>query len=347
MVTMKDLAQEIGVSVSTVSLVLNERDQGRVRRETAERVRRRAAELGYAPNLLARGLKTQKSHTIGLVADRVATVPFAGQMLAGAQNTAWEENFLLMVIDTAGRREMDEPAAQSLLQRDVEGLIVAADFHREVVVPATPERVPAVVLDGWPSVAGAADGIVPNETAGAQAATQHLLAAGHRRISLIDVSGDTYVASRMRREGYQAAHRRGGLRPDPSLLVDAPGASTLDAVPTARELLTRPDRPSAVFCFSDQIAMAVIQVAMIEGLRVPDDLSVVGFDNQQFIAEALIPGLTTVQLPHYAMGEWAAHRAISRIRGEVSGPPAIEQAECALVTRDSVAAPNVASDRSR
>ncbi|WP_229661825.1 LacI family DNA-binding transcriptional regulator [Phycicoccus endophyticus] len=336
---MKDIAAELGVSVSTVSLVLNNRDQGRVNSAVAQRIRDRAEELGYVPNLLARGLKTKRSHTLGLLADRVATVPFAGPMLAGAQRAAWEEGFLLLVIDTGGDRRLDTPATQSLLQRDVEALVVAADFHREVVVPPVPASVPTVVLDGWPDDPDSADGVVPDEVGGATAATEHLIAAGHRRIAMIGVAGDTYVAARLRRAGYENALRGAGIQPDPDLQVEAPDPSSRSAVPAAEALLTRPTRPTAIFCFSDQIALTVSQVASHHGLRIPEDLSLVGFDNQQYVADAMIPGLTTVQLPHDAMGEWAARRVIARIRGETDDAPVVERIPCGLVERSTVAPP--------
>jgi LacI family transcriptional regulator len=339
MLTMRDIADELGVSVSTVSLVLNDRDRGRVRREIADQVRARADELGYVPNVLARGLKTKKSHTLGLLADRVATVPFGGHMLAGAQRAAWELDFLLMVIDTDGNRAMDVPATQSFLQRDVEALIMAADYHREVAVPAAPRHLPTVILDGWPDAPEKADGVVPDERGGGRAATAHLLAAGHRRIGMLTVDGDTYVAAAMRREGYEDALRAAGLTPDPTLVWSVPEPSTQAAIPVVREILTRADRPGALFCFSDQMALAVVQVAAQLGIRIPADLSVVGFDNQQFVADATLPGLTTVQLPHHEMGAWAVRRAISRIRGEADHPTTVERIPCRLVERDSVAPP--------
>lgn len=130
-----------------------------------------AAELGYVPNLLARGLKTRQSLTIGLVSDRVASIPFAGQMLAGAQLAVAEQDYLLMLIDTAGHPEVEGPATRALLQRNIEALIVAAEFHRDVELPLVPNSLPIVVLDGRPNdLDASADWVVPDEVAGAQAA---------------------------------------------------------------------------------------------------------------------------------------------------------------------------------
>lgn len=152
MVTLRDIAEQVGVSVSAVSLVLNDRGGGRVRADVAQRIREVAAELGYIPNLLARGLKTRQSLTVGLISDRVASIPFAGQMLAGAQVAAAEEEYLLMLIDTAGDPRLEGPAVRALLQRNIEGLIIAAEFHRDVEIPLLPHSIPAVVLDGKPKI---------------------------------------------------------------------------------------------------------------------------------------------------------------------------------------------------
>ncbi|WP_253182739.1 LacI family DNA-binding transcriptional regulator [Arthrobacter sp. SW1] len=121
LVTLRDIANEVGVSVSAVSLVLNDRGEGRVNANVAERIRAVADELGYVPNLLARGLKTKQSLTIGLLSDRVASIPFAGPMLAGAQTAAAEHDYLLMLIDTAGDPGLEVPAVKALLQRNISG----------------------------------------------------------------------------------------------------------------------------------------------------------------------------------------------------------------------------------
>jgi LacI family transcriptional regulator len=341
MLTLKDIAEHIGVSISTVSLVLNDRDSGRVKPDMADRIRSAADTMGYVPNQLARSLKTRQTHTIGLVSDRVATVPFAGHMLAGAQQAAWDEEYLLMLIDTAGDDRLQGSAVRSLLQRNVEAMIFATTYHRVVDVPVIPSSVPVVVLDGRPSDSGNdADFVVPDEAGGARTAVEHLIAVGHRRIGFCNVPGEYPIAGALRRRGYEDALRAAGLRVDESLIVSASDASTLAARTPAQELLLRSDRPTAVFCFGDQIAMGFYQAAAALGLRVPEDLSVVGFDNQQFVADSLDPGLTSIQLPHSEMGTWATRRALARISGELDDvPPEGFLMPCPLVERASVAPP--------
>jgi LacI family transcriptional regulator len=338
---MRDIAEHLGVSVSTVSLVLSDRDTGRVKPETASQVRRVAADMGYVPNQLARSLKTRQSHTIGVVADEVATVPFGSHMLAGAQQAARAAGYLLLLIDVAGDHEMQGPAVHSLLQRNVEAMIFATDHHRRIELPLVPSSVPVVVLDGRPTGAHLeADFVVPDEAGGARAATEHLLEAGHRRIGFCTVEDRFPIAAELRRAGYEGALRDAGIEPDPQLVVAAPDVDTASSREPARRLLSRADRPTAVFCFGDRIAMGFYEIAAELGLRVPTDLSIVGFDNQQYVAEALAPGLTTAQLPHSEMGAWAATRALARVGGELPGAPVEGRLmPCPLVLRDSVAPP--------
>jgi LacI family transcriptional regulator len=341
--TMKDIASQVGVSVSSVSLVLNGRDAGRVNQAVAGRIRELADTFGYVPNQLARSLKSKQTQTIGLVSDRVATVPFSSAMLAGAQEAAWRHGYVLMLVDTGGNEDLQTPAVQSLLQRNVDGLIVAATFHRELPVPQVPTTTPVVVLDGRPDATGpTADFVVPDEERGAFDAVTHLVEAGHRRIAFCTVSAYP-VADALRTQGYLRALAEAGLPADPTLLVTATDAATAEAIAPARALLDRPaaERPTAVFCFGDQIAMGFYQVARALGLSVPEDLSIVGFDNQEFVAEALDPGLTTVQLPHRAMGDWAVERVLEYIEGTThrAAEPVGFRMHCPLVVRSSVAPP--------
>jgi LacI family transcriptional regulator len=171
-----------------------------------------------------------------------------------------------------------------------------------------------------------------------------LTALGHRRIGFCTVTAYP-IAAGLRRAGYERALAEAGISPDPSLVVEAPAADTRAGLAAARAMLAGAGRPTAVFCFSDQIAFGFYQVAAELRLRVPQDLSVLGFDDQKFIAEALSPGLTTIKLPHRAMGEWAAERVLNRLAAEA--PTAAPEARgyrfpCPVVERGSIAPPGAA-----
>ncbi|MDR2379862.1 MAG: LacI family DNA-binding transcriptional regulator [Bifidobacteriaceae bacterium] len=344
---MKDVAREAGVSVSSVSLVLSGRGAGRITTEVADRVRAAAADLRYVPNLVARGLRTRQTHTIGLLSDSVASTPFAGKMLAAAQLEAWESGYLLLLSDTADARDMEEPATQALLQRGVEGLIYASMYHREVALPDVPDHVPLVVLDGRPVGETLADWIVPDEQGGAELAVRALLDAGHRRIGFCN-SVEPVPASAGREQGYRNAIATAGIAFDPSLVVHATTGTASAGRDSVRELLSRPDPPSTVFCFNDRIAVGAYHAAAELGLHVPEDLSIVGFDNQEFIADMLSPSLTTVELPHTHMGRWAARRIIERLQARNRPLPVTHEfAPCRLVSRASISRPRCGVSRQR
>jgi len=339
MVRLKDIAEELGISVSTVSLVLNNKEGGRVNADLAKHVRDMAESLGYQPNLVARGLKTRKTHTFGFVSDYVASVPFSSGILSGAQEAARQNGYLLLVVDTVGDQATEAEAIQALVQRDVEGLIVASDYHRRRDVPRIARRLPTVMLDCAPlDDSNGTPWIVPDERQGARTATQHLLAQGHERVGYIGVADSRYIARALRLDGFASAMTGAGLIPKEQYMIDADDPSTPAGRRAAAALLNLPEPPSAVFCFSDRIAMGVLQVAQSRGLRVPEDLSIVGFDNQMFVADATLPGLTTVELPHRQMGRAAMHAALALARGEDLADQH-QLIPCPLVVRDSVARP--------
>ncbi|MBN6052631.1 LacI family DNA-binding transcriptional regulator, partial [Nonomuraea sp. RK-328] len=327
--TLKDVATRAGVSVSTASLVMNGREAGRVKAVIGERVRQAAAELGYAPNLLARSLRTRQTNTIGLLSDMVASTSFAGRMLKGAQEAAWEQGCLLLLIDTGGNAEMEQSAVRTLVQRNVDALIYASMYHREIELPDIPEGLPLIVLDARP-VEGDFDWVVPDERGGARAAVEHLMVAGHTRIGFCTVDEDI-PAAHQRLEAYRDTL---GGHFDPSLVLRGTTGDVHNGQWAARELLSRPDRPTALFCYNDRMAMGAYRAARHLGLAIPDEVSIVGFDDQEHIADALEPGLTTVALPHYEMGAWAASRLLARAEGD---EPEHKLMPCPLVVRDSVA----------
>ncbi|MFI5915772.1 LacI family DNA-binding transcriptional regulator [Dactylosporangium sp. NPDC051541] len=335
-VTIRDVATAAGVSVTTVSHVLNQFSGARVSDDTRERVEAAARRLGYAANGLARGLRLQRSQTLALLSDEIATTPHAGRIILGAQETASARGWLLMLLTTGNDPQVEQREIRALARHRVDGVLYATMYHREVTVPALLGSVPIVLLNAS-SADPAIPSVVPDEVAGGRAAVGHLLDHGHRSIGFV-TNVDDIPATHLRLEGYRAALTAAGvpLRPD---LVAAEVSDARGGHRAATALLRRPDRPTALFCFNDRMAMGAYRAAQECGLRIPQDLSVVGVDNQELIAEGLHPGLSTVALPHYEMGAWAVTTTIGLIeRG--AGPAAAQTTmPCPLLERGSVAAP--------
>lgn len=338
MATLKDIAEAIGVSVSTVSLVLNGKDRGRVNKETAAAVEKAAARLGYQPNLVAKSLRIRRTHTIGLVSDTVARSAFSSELIRGAQQAAWDAGYVLFSVYLRNDPDSEETALSSLLQRDVEGIVIATDYHRVREMPEMSVSVPTAFADCRPaSGVEATFTVTPDEKQGAHTATQHLIDQGHRQIAYIGTTDPRFIARTLREEGWREALEGAGLIADESLVENAASPTAADGREAARALLSR-TQPTAVFCFSDTIAMGVLQVSSEFGLRVPTDLSVVGFDDMPSIAEALDPPLTTVRLDHHAMGAAAVQSILGSLE---AGKQAVgsELTPCPLIVRASVAPP--------
>lgn len=338
-VSIKDVALSAGVSVTTVSHVLNDTPGKRVKPETRDRVQRVARELGYQASSIARSLRTQRSQIIAMVSDEIATTPHAGRIILGSQEAASHHGWLLMLVNSGGDPAVEEAEIRALAQRQVDGFIYATMYHREIELPEALRGVPTVLLDARtrdPAVSWA----VPDEYTAGRAATQVLIDAGHRRIGYTN-NVDDIPATRGRLAGHLDALAAAGIVPDSALIVTA-SSDTQGGLFAGRALLELPERPTAVFAFNDRMAMGVYHAAFEGGVSIPSDLSVIGFDNQELIAEGLRPRLTTMALPHYEMGVWAVNALIARIQ-EPSLQAEQVELECPLIERESVAPPQAGS----
>lgn len=334
-VTIKQVAAEAGVSVTTVSHVLNDVPGLRVNPATRQRIQEVSARLGYVPNGLAQSLRTQRSNTIGLIGDEIVTTPFAGKLILGAQEVALSRDAVLFVVSTGYQRDVEEREIEELLRRQVDGILYASMFHREVELPRQLASVPTVLLNAESSSPGV-PWVAPDEIAGGRDAAETLLRAGHRRLGFIN-NIDDIPASSGRLEGFRARMVEEGLSPD-DLAVVAVEAEPPGGYAAAMELLSRDPRPTAIFCFNDRLAMGAYRAAAELHLRIPDDLSIVGFDNQEYVADGVFPGLTTIELPHYDMGVWAAEQLFNLI-DDASSDATTALLRGPVIQRGSVASP--------
>jgi LacI family transcriptional regulator len=335
-VRISDVAAAAGVSIATVSASLNEVQSARISADTRERVREVADRLGYVPNRLAQGLRGQRSGTIGFVGDTVATTPYAVGMVLGALEAARAADRVVLLMNTEGHRDLEARELATLLQHQVDGVLYATMYHRSVEVPAALRDTPVVLVDAE-SADPAVSSVVPDEVAGAMTAVGELLGHGHRRIGFLN-DADPTLAATGRLEGYRRALGQAGIDIDPAMTVAATDIGPEGGYRAARQLLELPRRPTAVFCFRDLMAMGVYQAAVEAGLRIPQDLSVVGFDDLEFVASGVFPGLTTVALPHYEMGAWGVQRLLALMASPSEGAEQVKL--CGrLVRRRSVAPP--------
>jgi LacI family transcriptional regulator len=328
-----DIAKAAGVGVGTVSRVLNRRPN--VAEDTRAKVEAVMEDLGFRPTFAARHIRTGRSQLFGFLTDQVTTTPFAHDLIKGAQARARQADHMLMVIDADGDDRVRKQAVASLIERGVEGIVYAAMFHHAVHVPDALHEVPTVLVD---CVAAGEDfaSVVPDEVRGGREATERLLAEGHVRIAMVtnDVLATGYPAAVGRLEGYEMALAAAGVPFDEALLREGSGNAD-SGYRWAHDLLDIDDPPTAFFFGTDRMAMGAYFAFTERGLRVPDDVSVVGFDDQHYIADALRPALTTMALPHAAMGRWAIEHLLTAPWGE-DRPPLQHRLPCPIVERGSV-----------
>lgn len=331
-VRLKDIAERAGVSIKTVSNVINER-HARVAPETRARVRALIEELGYRPDVTAKGLRLQRSQTIGFVTDVIATTPFAGNIIKGAQDEALQHGKLLLIISAGRETALTARAIETLLERRVEGIIYAAMYHKRVRLPHVIGEIPAVLVNCF-SEDRSLPSIVPDEVTGGREATETLLRKGHRRVALIN-AGHHIPAAVGRLKGYTQALEEHGIPFDPELV--RPGNTMADwGYLHAIELMRLPDPPTAIFCGTDRTAMGAYDALKELGLSIPGDVAVRGFDNEEVIAPYLRPPLSTSALPHYEMGQRAVRCLVEQAEHGSSEPPVQRVVHCPLVERASL-----------
>jgi LacI family transcriptional regulator len=295
--TLREVAEVAGVSPSTVSLVVNKKKDARISVETRRRVKEAIQLLGYRPNALAKTLVSGSSRFIGLVADAIATTPFAGQIIHGAQDEAWKHGYALLIANTEGNGHLEQDAITMMLEHKVRGILYSTWFHRASEIPTSLWEADFVLVNCFSAIDGVR-AVVPDEAQGGRSATEILLRQGHRRIAFINATIPA-PAKDGRLAGYRAALDAGGVAFDPGLVLEA-YPDQEGGYGAVRELLSLD--ATAVYCYNDRMAMGLYDGLREHGLSVPDDISVVGFDNQEVVAAHVRPPLSTVALPHYEIG---------------------------------------------
>ena len=323
-VTSVDVAQRAGVSQSTVSLVFSGKGRGRVSAATQEKVRRVARELGYRPNVAAQALRLGSSRAVALLVPDV-TNPFFARVLRGAQRAAQEAGYTVALVDTGNDRRWEEQSFEALRAGPVDGYLLF-----EVMPPEGLAAHEQVVL--IESRAPRRSSVRFDSEGGAAAAFEHLLELGHRRIGHLAADFDA-PTFHLREDARRRVLSGAGL--DPDALPRALTEITIDGARDAAGPLLD-EQPTAVFCDDDIVAAGLYLAARERGLRIPRDVSVVGFDDMDF-ARVLDPALTTVALDAELLGATAFALLEERMGGGRPRRPVVLPAE--LVVRGSTGPP--------
>ena len=344
-VTLVDVARACGFSVSTVSIVLSEAPLSQnIAPATRERVQTAARQLGYHPDAYARSLRNRRSQTIGVLAYDLSD-PFCVPIVRGIQATLQPASFLPLLIDAQTKRALFDNYVTMILERRAEGIIVIASWIFEetnLLADVRKNRVPMVIVSRDMTDRGISSVLVDNEAGGALA-LRHLCGLGHRQIAVIR-GPEKMFDSEPRWAGIQRAARGAGIRFDPKLVFQLPSLAGPDSgfeggLCIARQMLESGRPFTAVLAFDDLTALGVVRGLSAAGLRIPQDRSVVGFDDI-FPAALATPGITTIRQPLREMGIQAANWLLNAIEARAPGapkPPLLSRVRPELVVRQSSA----------
>ncbi|HHG3367717.1 substrate-binding domain-containing protein [Vibrio parahaemolyticus] len=331
MATMKDIAKLAGVSTSTVSHVINKTRF--VSEEISERVNNAAKELNYyAPSALARSLKVNRTKTIGMLVT-TSTNPFFGEVVKGVERSCYHKGYSLILCNTEGDNERMRQSINTLLQKRVDGLILmcsSLEGERIDVFERYPD-IPVVVMD-WGPMLFTSDKVQDNSLRGGYLAAKYLIDCGHTEIGCITGPLIKHQAQ-MRYEGYKRAMNEAGLEFNANWIIES-DFECEGGYQAFKKMAERGTLPSSIFVSNDMMAMGVINAANELGIKVPDDLSIIGYDDIH-IAKFMSPSLTTIHQPKYRLGQAAVETLVRRL-DDKSNEAQVVQLEPTLVIRNSV-----------
>lgn len=326
-ITMRDVAEAAGVSIKTVSRVVNE--QGEISEETRQRVLLTIDKLGYRPSKVARALVTKRTDTIGLIVGDICN-PYFSEVARGVLDVAQEKGFDIFLCNSDGVMEAEKRALFSLIDHNVAGAIIYPhwknrDWFKGV---ANPQRPIVLINYDWTPEPGL--GVVLTEIVrGAEIAVDYLVEKGHRNIGMV-AGEDNGIQQRV--QGYRRALEKHGLPFREEYVRGGPGILE-HGIESSKELLTRYPEITALFCYNDLIAIGAIQSCKELCLAVPDDCAVVGFDNIRFGA-LTCPSLTTVHCDKYEIGKQAATLLVDMFKTPEKIFPSI-RVDVELIVRES------------
>ncbi|MCE0496275.1 HTH-type transcriptional repressor PurR [Vibrio salinus] len=330
MATIKDVARLAGVSTTTVSHVINKTRF--VAEATQEKVMGAVKELNYAPSAVARSLKCNSTRTIGMLVTQ-STNPFFSEVIDGAESYCYRQGYTLILCNTGGIYEKQRDYIRMLAEKRVDGiLVICSDLTDELLsMLDTYNDIPKVIMD-WGAQSAHGDKIIDNSEEGGYLATKYLIDNGHRDIACL--SGHLSKAICQERiQGFRRAMSEASLTVEDDWILE--GNFECDtAVLAADKILVMDKKPTAVFCFNDTMALGLISRLQQKGVNVPDDISVIGYDNIE-LAEYFSPPLTTIHQPKRRVGKNAFEILLERIKNKEHERRVFEM-KPEIVIRDSV-----------
>ncbi|MCX5518500.1 LacI family DNA-binding transcriptional regulator [Kaistia defluvii] len=330
-VTLRDVAETAGVSVATASKALN--DQGRMTVETRTRIRSVALQLGFRPNGLAQSLLRRRSFTVGLLTNDTYG-RFSLPVMAGVSEALLDNGVSVFLCNVEDDPRLGQMHVDAMLEKRVDGIIASGKrLDRHLPVDLSNLGIPVIYAFTEPDPNSIA--FVSDDAGGARLAVEHFVALGRRRI--VHVTGpETFEVVHQRAGAYRAVLAERGMAP-PRVLM-GPWSEGWGHQAVAQLFDAAGEKPDAVFCGNDQIARGVVDALRERGLRVPDDVGVIGFDNWEIVAAATRPPLTTVDMNLTALGREAGLTLLSLVDGKPV-EPGIRKLPCRLVVRQSCGRP--------
>ncbi len=306
-ITMADVAREAGVSLMTVSRVVN--NKGDVSLKTREAVQAAIEKLGYRPSLIARGLVTKRTGTLGLVIPDNAN-PFFSEVARAAENVAYAEGYNVFLCNTEEDVQRELAVLQSLEEKQVDGLVLCSSRLDEEKLQEIVGRFPAVVLVNRRLHNGSLGTVLVDDEMGGRIATHHLLQGGHRAIGLLAGPKASHSGSH-RAKGYQSALEMAGVTYRPEWVQH--GSPTVEGGrETAQNLLQHHPQLTALFCYNDLVAVGALQACAETGRRIPDHVAIVGCDDTM-LAALVTPTLTTCRVSRHDIGARAMKLLLNQI----------------------------------
>ncbi len=329
-VSIKDIAEAAGVSHSTVSRALQ--NSPLVNPQTAAQIHKLAREMGYTPSAIAQSLVTRRTNTIGLVLTFISD-PFVDRVVDGIEDLATTAGYSVFLCSSKGDPEREMAVVETFHRRRVDGVIVLSSRVGRLYGERLQELSVPIVLVNNQGEGEYLYSVSVDDEQGARLAVRHLLELGHRRIGYVG-SAFRQPSSLRRLAGYQAEVERAGISCDPDLVVVPDTSHDLESGSLGLQRLWAA-KVTAVFCYNDRTAIGALLAARERGIKVPDDLSVVGFDDIE-PSWYVTPPLTTVRQPRFELGKRAAQMLLDLLADK---QVCDEVLPCQLIVRDSTAPP--------